>query len=89
MATKSIPAGLFKQGCLALLDEVQETNVELVVTKRGKPVARVVPVADERKREHAILERLRSRVRAPIGRTKDLLEPTSSLARWKLKPGPR
>jgi prevent-host-death family protein len=41
----SVPAGEFKVHCLALLDRVAESGVELVVTKRGKPVARLVPVA--------------------------------------------
>ena len=40
----SIPAGEFKARCLALLDRVAETGQELVVTKRGRPVARLVPV---------------------------------------------
>jgi prevent-host-death family protein len=39
-----IPAGEFKQRCLALLDQVAETGEALVVTKRGRPVARVVPM---------------------------------------------
>lgn len=39
-----IAAGEFKARCLALLDEVAEGGGELVVTKRGRPVARVVPV---------------------------------------------
>lgn len=38
-----VPAGEFKARCLALLDLVAETGQELVVTKRGKPVARLVP----------------------------------------------
>ena len=41
---KRIPAGQFKAKCLALLDEVAETGQELVVTKRGKPVAKLVPL---------------------------------------------
>jgi prevent-host-death family protein len=41
---KSVPAGQFKARCLALFDEVAETGAEFVVTKHGKPVARVVPV---------------------------------------------
>jgi prevent-host-death family protein len=41
-----IPAGEFKARCLALLDRVAETGEELVVTKRGKPVARLVPVEE-------------------------------------------
>jgi prevent-host-death family protein len=39
-----IPAGEFKQRCLALLDQVAETGVSIVVTKRGRPVAKVVPI---------------------------------------------
>lgn len=41
---RTIPAGEFKARCLALIDEVAETGRSLVITKRGKPVARVVPV---------------------------------------------
>jgi prevent-host-death family protein len=41
-----IPASRFKAECLALLDEVAATGRELVVTKRGRPVARVVPVEE-------------------------------------------
>lgn len=40
----SVPAGEFKQRCLALLDQVAETGMPIVVTKRGHPVARVVPI---------------------------------------------
>ena len=45
MVTRTIAAGEFKAKCLALLDEVAETGEELVITKRGKPVARVAPLA--------------------------------------------
>ena len=41
--TPRIPAGQFKARCLALLDEVAATGREIVVTKRGKAVARVLP----------------------------------------------
>jgi prevent-host-death family protein len=41
---RSIPAARFKAQCLKLLDEVAETGETIVVTKRGKPVARVEPV---------------------------------------------
>jgi prevent-host-death family protein len=44
MVMYEISASQFKTHCLALLDEVAETGRELVVTKRGKPVARVVPI---------------------------------------------
>ena len=41
---RTVPAGEFKARCLALLDEVARTGQPLVVTKRGKPVAKLVPM---------------------------------------------
>ena len=41
---RTIPAGQFKQTCLQLLDEVAETRESIVVTKRGRPVAELVPL---------------------------------------------
>ena len=38
-----IQAGEFKAKCLKLMDEVQQTRQEIVITKHGKPVARLVP----------------------------------------------
>ncbi len=43
---RRIAAGEFKAKCLALLDHVAETGEEILVTKRGKPVARLVPVEE-------------------------------------------
>jgi prevent-host-death family protein len=40
---KEITATQFKARCLRLLDEVAETGETLIVTKHGKPVARVEP----------------------------------------------
>ena len=42
--TTTIQAGDFKARCLAILDEVAETGDDVIVTKRGKPVARLVPL---------------------------------------------
>ena len=44
MSDATIRASEFKARCLALLDEVAETGRPLVVTKHGRPVARVVPL---------------------------------------------
>jgi prevent-host-death family protein len=38
-----ISAGQFKARCLRLMDEVKARHQEIVITKRGKPVARLVP----------------------------------------------
>ena len=40
-----IPAGEFKAKCLSILDQVDRTHQAVTVTKRGKPIARVVPMA--------------------------------------------
>jgi prevent-host-death family protein len=40
---KTIAAGKFKDVCLKTLDEVAKTRTPLVITKRGRPVAKIVP----------------------------------------------
>jgi prevent-host-death family protein len=40
---KQITATQFKARCLRLLDEVAETGEPLVITKHGRPVARLEP----------------------------------------------
>jgi prevent-host-death family protein len=47
--SREIPAGEFKAKCLKLMDDVAATGEELVITKRGKPVARLVPAKEERR----------------------------------------
>lgn len=44
---KTIAAGEFKARCLNLLDEVAAQRAPLVITKRGKPVAKLVPIDDK------------------------------------------
>lgn len=43
----NIPAGEFKAHCLKLMDEVQQSHEEIVITKFGKPVAKLVPIDDK------------------------------------------
>jgi len=45
--TQKIPAGVFKAKCLDLLEEVRKSGKELIITKRGKPCARVVPISEK------------------------------------------
>jgi prevent-host-death family protein len=40
---KTLAATEFKARCLAVLDRVARTGEEVTITKRGKPVARLVP----------------------------------------------
>lgn len=41
-----IGAGAFKSQCLKLLDTVAKTRTPLVITKRGKAVAKLVPMPE-------------------------------------------
>ena len=47
-APATIGAGEFKARCLELMDHVAATGEALVITKRGKPVARLVQIQTER-----------------------------------------
>ena len=42
---KRIPAAKFKEQCLALLDDVDSDGI--IITKHGKPVAKLIPVDTE------------------------------------------
>jgi prevent-host-death family protein len=42
---KKMAAGSFKTHCLAIMDEVQAKRETVVITKHGKPAAKLVPVA--------------------------------------------
>jgi len=55
-----VAATEFKARCLELMDRVAERRETFVITKRGKPVARLVPV--ERNRTEPLFGRLRDMV---------------------------
>lgn len=40
---QTIKASVFKAKCLYLMDLVSESNEEIVITKNGKPVSKLVP----------------------------------------------
>jgi prevent-host-death family protein len=43
---KTMAAGSFKVHCLAVMDEVQAKREVVVITKRGRPVAKLVPASE-------------------------------------------
>ena len=55
---KTVPAAKFKAQCLALLDRV--TPEGIVITKHGKPVAKLVPVSSQ---SSALIGSLRGKIR--------------------------
>jgi prevent-host-death family protein len=40
---KTIPAGEFKARCLRVMEEVKKYRTSVVITKKGRPVAKLVP----------------------------------------------
>jgi prevent-host-death family protein len=44
---KKMAAGAFKTNCLAVMDEVQAKHETVVITKHGKPVAKLVPISTD------------------------------------------
>ena len=69
MKPLSVSAAKFKAECLGLLDRVARTKRSLVITKRGRPVARVVP-----------LEEAPRRLEGSVLAERDIVSPTG--AKW-------
>lgn len=48
---KSIAAGKFRNACLKTLDDVAATKTPIVITKRGRPVAKLIPYVQPSKKK--------------------------------------
>lgn len=44
---KSVTASTFKAQCLRLMEDVDRTRESVIITKRGRPVAKLAPVDDK------------------------------------------
>jgi len=73
---KKIGAGEFKAKCLALMEDVRSTREPIVITKRGKPVAKLVPAESEK---DGWLGRLNGKMRI-VG---DIESPVVPLEDWE------
>lgn len=74
---RTIPAGEFKQTCLRLLDEVGIDGEPIVITKRGRPVAQLVPVEPEGANDWAGAMAGRIRI------TGDIVAPAAEPGEWQ------
>ncbi len=45
---KTMPAGKFKEHCLKVMDEVRNRREPVIITKKGIPVAKLVPTDEPR-----------------------------------------
>jgi prevent-host-death family protein len=73
---RQIPAGEFKAKCLGLIDEVNETGKEIVITKRGKPKAKLIPFRPPKK--DSFFGRLKGVIEI-VGDPDDLIKPVFPL----------
>jgi prevent-host-death family protein len=48
MKKRTVAAADFKATCLKLMDQVEQEGGEIVITKRGRPVAKLVPYKKEK-----------------------------------------
>ena len=73
---RTMPAGEFKNRCLALMDEVNETGAEIVITKYGRPVSRLVPARRE-------APEMWGRYRGQVRITGDIVAPVVAPDEWE------
>jgi prevent-host-death family protein len=71
---KQMAAGEFKAQCLAIMDQVFERGEPVLITKHGKPVAKLVPV-----------EKQRDDIFGYMAGTAKIVGPTTPLEDWEYK----
>jgi prevent-host-death family protein len=72
---KRMAAGAFKANCLAVMDDVQAKHETIVITKHGKPVAKLVPVEPQGDDIFGFL-------RGKVTITGNVVSPTLSRREW-------
>ena len=77
MVMKTVPAGKFKATCLRLMDEVQATREPLIVTKRGRPVVKLVPAENKSKDVFGCM-------RGQLEIAGDIVSPAAPLEDWEM-----
>src|SRR5689334_574444 len=81
LASRQIAVAEFKAKCLALIEQVNKTGQEIIITKRGKATAKLVPMGNQDVDE--IFGRLKGIVRI-VGNPADLVNPVFPLEDWDM-----
>ena len=79
---REIAAGEFKAKCLAIIDEVNSSGREVVITKRGKPTAKLIPLKKPEKKE-PFIGRLEGIIDI-VGDPDDLIKPVFPPEDWDM-----
>lgn len=72
---RKMAAGSFKVHCLAVMDEVQAKRETVVITKHGKPVAKLVPINQD-------ADEIYNFLRGKGAAAGDVVSPAISLEEW-------
>jgi prevent-host-death family protein len=72
---KKMAAGSFKTNCLKVMDEVQARHETIIITKHGKPVAKLVPVNTE-------TDEIYNFMAGKVSITGDVISPALSPEEW-------
>jgi prevent-host-death family protein len=75
---RTIAAGKFKANCLAIMDDVQKKREPVLITKRGKPVAKLVPAKDA---EENFFDSMKGKAKI-VG---DIISPAFDLDEWEME----
>ncbi len=76
---RTIAAGKFKANCLAIMDEVQKKRETVLITKRGKPVAKLIPAKSETKDD--LFDSWKDKLKI----TGDIISPAFDLEEWEME----
>jgi prevent-host-death family protein len=75
---KTMPAGKFKTHCLSVIDEVYDKHEEVIITKHGKPMAKLVPLEEATEKPESLFGAMRGQFEI-VG---DIVGPIVDPADW-------
>jgi len=76
--TRTMAAGQFKTHCLSVIDEVYNKHEEVIITKYGKPMARLIPLERMKEAPDEIFGFMRGKIKI-LG---DIVSPVDSIEDW-------
>ena len=74
---KQMRASVFKARCLSIMNDVQATGESVIVTKRGTPVVKVVPIGSRKNNLFGFMA-------GEFKITGDIESPVVPLKQWKV-----
>lgn len=70
----TIPAGEFKAKCLHIMDIVNSSQQTIIITKYGKPVAKLVPIETYKNKKQRLFGKLTGSIQTNVDLTQSIEE---------------